>query len=738
MGYKRIILLADGTGKSDAALWRTNVWRLLDYIDRRDGNQVAFYNRGIGTARTIFSLVFGRAFGIGLPHDVLTFYKFLCQNYQPGDEIFCFGFSRGAYTIRAVIDLVLSQGLVQSEISDVKINRKVGAAYRAYRAETFHSSLGLERLIRWLRDALLLLLFSPHYARENNTNVPIIRFVGLWDTVGAYGVPLQGFARSISRLVWPFQLANDEEVGSPKVARVCHALSLDDERRSFHPILWNEEHEPDVSKTLGRRFLRDERISQVWFAGEHSNLGGGNPDDSLAQIPLSWIMTEAAACGLKFKEEPDFIPGAVFQTKAAEDYDGRLYYSRLGNGSFYRYAPRNVSEFYRLFSPDNKPKIHESVFKRINGRQRYAPIGIPSNYELVRANGEILSLAENPHETPVQAARRAMAQNRIWDKVYLRVVVYYLTIFAYLNLLFFPLLHDLHRGAEYSAFKPFSEFFLFVGSFLPTAATPWVRAYAGNPLSTMFSILAVAILSSAGPKLEAQIKDQMRAIWWIGVVDNKRRDRLRYLRSVFLILGKLNQKMIIPALTMTLVIISCWVAFAFLNGFLFSLRDASGAFCHRTESASLAPAEASIEFDLADFCKPTGILLEQNHRYRLLVQKIGPWQDGPIKLNLGRFRVSDLSWQARVVMSLLSVFKRTYQRPFFAIIARIGEIGTYEEFLDPDVDQVSEVISENLRPYRTGELFFYVNDAVLAFPGVEDVFYKNNVGKAKVTIRRVD
>jgi uncharacterized protein (DUF2235 family) len=89
----RIILLSDGTGNSDAVLWRTNVWRLLDYIDQSGGHQIVYYDKGIGTA-TLLSRIFGRAFGFGLPHNVLSLYKFLCQNYRKDEtEILAFGFT---------------------------------------------------------------------------------------------------------------------------------------------------------------------------------------------------------------------------------------------------------------------------------------------------------------------------------------------------------------------------------------------------------------------------------------------------------------------------------------------------------------------------------------------------------------------------------------------------------------------------------------------------------------------
>ena len=133
---KNIILLSDGTGNSAAKVWRTNVWRLFQALDLRGSNQIAIYDDGVGTSSFMPLAILGGVFGWGLKRNVLNLYKFLCRNYQPGDKIYAFGFSRGAFTIRVVIGLILNQGLVNFT-SESELDKKAHAAYRAYRQQKF-------------------------------------------------------------------------------------------------------------------------------------------------------------------------------------------------------------------------------------------------------------------------------------------------------------------------------------------------------------------------------------------------------------------------------------------------------------------------------------------------------------------------------------------------------------------------------------------------------------------------
>jgi hypothetical protein len=171
----------------------------------------------------------------------------------------------------------------------------------------------------------------------------------------------------------------------------------------------------------------------------HSNVGGGYPDDSLAHIPLYWIMKEAEAVGLKFRTatnanralnaDPDMV---VFQ-KWLRDKDGRLYDSRNGLGGYYRYGPRHIADLDHMNLSRNpgdivdidRPKIHETAINRAKaGAHRYAPIGIPQEYEVLTDAGYV---PQSTLESPADAERRCAIQESIWNLVWRRRVIYFAT-----------------------------------------------------------------------------------------------------------------------------------------------------------------------------------------------------------------------------------------------------------------------------------------------------------------------
>jgi uncharacterized protein (DUF2235 family) len=510
----RIVLLSDGTGNSAAKVWRTNVWRVFESLELAGAEQVAFYDDGVGTSAFKPLAILGGAFGWGLKRNVLALYRFLCRNYRSDDdEIFAFGFSRGAFTIRILIGLVAQQGLVTST-SEEELNRKTKAAYRAYRAETFHSKIGIERIARWIWHWFVS-------ASHDKTERPVrrIRFVGLWDTVAAYGLPVDEMTRGVSRYLWPLELPDHQL--SPKVNRACHALSLDDERTTFHPVLWDESAEhPATPDEEGVRCTQRERISQIWFAGVHSNVGGGYPDDSLAYVPLNWMLAEAQACGLKFKRQPTSDPDAIIHAKSAEDKDGRLYDSRSGLGGYYRYGPRKLDELCHFNSRDPRDrveipitKIHESVIERIKSRSRlYAPIGLPEKYELVTNNGFIVP--QDKYETPATAKIRGSSQESIWNIVWRRRAIYFLTVFTSLYLATYPLYQRTDATGEFTtALRLVSDAIRLAGTVLPNAALPWLNAYAIEPDWFLLVGLIVGALIYIGSKLGANITDRMNIIW---------------------------------------------------------------------------------------------------------------------------------------------------------------------------------------------------------------------------------
>jgi len=333
----KIVLLSDGTGNAAASVWRTNVWRVFESLERIAHTQIVLYDDGVGTSPFLPDAVLGLMFGKGLKRNVLHFYEFLCRTYSSGDEIFAFGFSRGAFAIHTLVGMVADQGLVRFE-NEVDLHRNAKAAYKAYRlGRKNNTSVSLASLNLFRR-----ILGRKLYLRSDNRQIDI-RFVGLWDTVAAYGLPVEEMARGVSRLLSSFRLPS--RTLSNIVQRACLAISLDDERTTFHPILWDERQEAaSKPNSDGKRYTEDERISQVWFSGVHANVGGGYPDDSLAHVSLCWMMQEAAKCGLKFKRAPQSEPDAFKTSFSARDNSGRLYDSRTGLHRLYRYGPRKLAD----------------------------------------------------------------------------------------------------------------------------------------------------------------------------------------------------------------------------------------------------------------------------------------------------------------------------------------------------------------------------------------------------------
>lgn len=177
--HKNIILFSDGTGNSSAKLFRTNVWRVYQAVDLTDPKnpeeprQFAFYDNGVGTSSFKPLAALSGALGVGLARNVRDLYAFVCRTYKPrdkiypGDKIYCFGFSRGAFTMRVLVGLMMDQGLVPYDGNEADLQRYVASAYRAYRANRKKNKMIFERLVRALRDLVLTardwLLRKPLY-----------------------------------------------------------------------------------------------------------------------------------------------------------------------------------------------------------------------------------------------------------------------------------------------------------------------------------------------------------------------------------------------------------------------------------------------------------------------------------------------------------------------------------------------------------------------------------------------
>ena len=764
---RRIVLLSDGTGNSSASFWRTNIWRMFYALDLRDDEQVACYDDGVGTSSFKLLAALGGAFGVGLRRNVISLYKFACRNFrQTGDEIYAFGFSRGAFTIRVVIGLILDQGLIPADsISETELDQRAHAAYRAYHKRHFHTNWGLifKQIKTWFGKDTATQSVVPA-----GRNVPVIRFLGLWDTVAAYGLPVDEMTRGVSQWLWPLELPS--HTLHPDVVRACHALSLDDERTTFHPVLWNERNERP--QTNSPRFTKGERLSQVWFAGVHANVGGGYPDDLLAQIPLYWIIQEAKACGLTLKAAN---PEAVAEIKEAQDKDGRLYDSRSGFGSYYRYGPRRISRlcnelFSRTLKDEvyvDKPKIHESVFRRIkNHAHVYAPIGIPHNYEVVvnvpNPNGIDADFRIDPLpkqnsgsadllELQADAEARVVLERRtIWPLVYLRAALYLATLIATVFFVVFPLTGRSNvLLAERNKLAWVSDLIETGSGFLPGWASSWLVAYVQYPGMFLILVFLLALLLWSSTKVAAGITDRM-ALLWKGAfahrlpapavhptnILNTREKILSGVRSSW-------RDYLGPALSALAIL---YVAVTIPSHWLFTALDDAGFVCKaKGKPADFPPEGVLFSFDVSDPCFATGYRVGRLNRYFIWttpdkveldkaykgyseVNKCTTAADGELfngsVATDGRGyetfrneRGSSLSVTEMIWNALLLPLKRHSGQPWFQPVARYGAIGSQFDFLEPDPDPKFTKISEYVTPKVPGELFFYVNDAVTPIPG---------------------
>lgn len=262
---KKIVICCDGTWNKPDQRAPTNVPRIAEAVrptDAEGRQQLAYYHAGVGTNG--WDRLIGGAFGFGLSRNVRDAYRFVVENFTPGDELFFFGFSRGAYTVRSVVGFIRNCGILRPEFAD-----KIGEAYALYR----------NRKDRTRPAAVQAQRFREAYSQE----API-RFLGVWDTVGSLGIPLSGF-RLINLFNRQFQF-HDTEL-SRNVKAAFQALAIDERRRPFRPAIWRKHEAAD-----------DQQVEQMWFSGVHSDVGGGLPERELADIAMAWMVERARACGL--------------------------------------------------------------------------------------------------------------------------------------------------------------------------------------------------------------------------------------------------------------------------------------------------------------------------------------------------------------------------------------------------------------------------------------------------------
>jgi uncharacterized protein (DUF2235 family) len=374
---KNIVLCADGTGRRGGYGIDTNVYKTYKAVDINspDVDQYTFYDQGVGTdksdtSKNKYRTALSGAFGFGFRSNVLHLYHFLARSYNPGDAIFLFGFSRGAATVRAFAGFINACGLVDRNHSSVQTDG-------AFDGDKFQELV--ERAFECYQNnnKPAQQKFKDQYAVKESIHAPNgdlkIKFVGVWDTVSALGFSqdfslllkwLFSAAEKISNMIpWLAHDFYDYELNN-SIENAYQALSIDDERTTFHPLVWNE-----------KNFTG--HVEQVWFAGVHSNVGGGYPRTGLSDVALQWMQSKAQAHGLVFYQ--DHLTAIQ---DSANIYD-KLYDSRDGIAIYYRYGPRNLVELCNNKLTGNIA-IHLSAYKKIKElSDGYAPDSIPKSFDLV-------------------------------------------------------------------------------------------------------------------------------------------------------------------------------------------------------------------------------------------------------------------------------------------------------------------------------------------------------------------
>ena len=328
---KRLVVCCDGTwNKADQASnghpCPTNVVKLAYRVAKRDGAipQIVFYDQGVGTGN-VLDRWSGGALGEGLDDNIFDAYRFLIANYEPGDEIFLFGFSRGAFTARSIAGMIRKCGIVKRTSID-----QYAPAMHLYRDAHVHP------------DASPATSFRHAHSCNPDGDIPI-RFIGVWDTVGALGIPLRGL-RWITRRKHVF---HDTEL-SKTVQTARHALAIDERRAPFEPTLWLEKAKPNQT------------VEQVWFPGVHSDVGGGYPENDLSDGALQWMLDEAKSAGLAL--DGDVLTGRPLAPKPT----GKLHNSKQG---LYRLTPGSD----RSIGVGGTQSIHATALQRWDQDRGYRP-----------------------------------------------------------------------------------------------------------------------------------------------------------------------------------------------------------------------------------------------------------------------------------------------------------------------------------------------------------------------------
>lgn len=380
---KNIVLFSDGTGNKGGTGPATNVFKLYHGVKLCDENHDArgnitqriFYDNGVGTSSHAVLRAIGGATGFEFKWNVRDLYEFVGRHYTNDDDIYAFGFSRGAATVRAFAGMLECCGLVRMNRADGTVLDEETFQEAVDRAMARYAATGS----KWSLGNILGRVFRIKPDCDGDRSVRI-EFLGVWDTVAALGFPQVWLLDDIVNFFRRHQFYNYEP--QLVVNNVFQALAIDDERRTFWPKVWDE------------TAFKGKTIEQVWFAGMHSGVGGGYSRAGLANITLDWMVARinghrksVETTGPAGTKQRGLFLEREFEDTTHDDANpyGKMYDSRAGLALYYRYQPRVIEGLCRdKLSGDGRIRIHQSVMERLQARTAgYAPGRLPSKFDVV-------------------------------------------------------------------------------------------------------------------------------------------------------------------------------------------------------------------------------------------------------------------------------------------------------------------------------------------------------------------
>ena len=691
---RNLVLFSDGTGNAAGKANGTNVWRMYQALNRApkadtDPVQLAVHDDGVGSSGSQLPKILGGAFGFGLAANVRELYLWLARTYRPGDNIYMFGFSRGAFTVRCLAGMVAKCGIMKvAGVPSGVSQHRAFMAWTAYkRCQSGSKKAGTKAQAFKNEHGVLA------DASQQSKDVRI-KFIGVWDTVDAYGLPVDeakdamaacsSFLERIPLLKHFAVTRFKDRHLSPLVDHASHAVALHDERHTFHPVLWDEGKDGD------------DRIEQVWFSGAHSDVGGGYVRGSLSLEPLHWMMTQAEEHGLRLlKRHVD----RVWEEKSAE---GPLHDSRAGGGVFYRYRPRDVHE---LCEEHHVPvRVHASVLERVEVTMGHdAPKGLPHQFEVVGSSP--LGGDKKPNDDTLMAQRGVDCWRRCLYAGFLTLILF--VVWRSLQPPAVPLPQWWYLGRAVDK----------LSDFIPDVLLGRIDALRSQPLSTLIAAGLLVVFAILRTKLRGHSERLRREAWgfakpssgalWINLGTKFSIGFRSVAKSMGMLYGLLATGVIGTILTLA---------------FFVAVDDESEVSKYPSPIELGVKQEALLPFNIKDREGKTNVVLIAGYKYQFKVIP-GPWKDKTLPAT-----PTGLTSPAPSFMKQLERFRTLPDSDWMTLL---GSIGTC------DADPFVIGAGRDFTPKTTGRLYLHVNDAVCYWRNDPWFYYKNNEGTAEITVTRV-